>query len=112
MTKSEFKTFLKAVPKAELHIHIEAVITMTGVKKLYKTRFGKEMTKEEQVELFSYNDLNGFIQAFLKIQDMFTSEKDFNLVFKELEKYLENVRKQRLLEALQKQRDDKWKKQT
>lgn len=88
MTKTEFKSFLKAVPKAELHIHIEAVITMAGVKKLYKTRFGKEMTKEEQVALFSYNDLNGFIQAFLKIQDMFTSEKDFNLVFKELEKYL------------------------
>ncbi|MCQ2591805.1 MAG: adenosine deaminase [Treponema sp.] len=88
MTKSEFKTFLKAVPKAELHIHIEAVITLAGVKKLYKNRFGKEMTKEEQVALFSYNDLNGFIQAFLKIQDMFVSEKDFNLVFKEFEKYL------------------------
>lgn len=88
MTKSEFKTFIKAVPKAELHIHIEAVITMAGVKKLYKTRFGKEMSKEEQVALFSYNDLNGFIQAFLKVQDLFTSEKDFNLVFRELEKYL------------------------
>lgn len=88
MKKTEFKTFLKAVPKAELHIHIEAVITMAGVKKLYKNRFGKEMSKEEQTELFSYNDLNGFIQAFLKIQDMFTSEKDFNLVFRELEKYL------------------------
>ena len=88
MTKSEFKTFLKAVPKAELHIHIEAVITMAGVKKLYKNRFGKEMSKEEQDALFAYNDLNGFIQSFLKIQDMYTSEKDFNLVFKELEKYL------------------------
>ena len=88
MTKSEFKTFLKPIPKAELHLHIEAVITLAGVKKLYKNRFGKEMTKEEQVALFSYDDLNGFIQAFLKVQDMFTSEKDFNLVFKELEKYL------------------------
>ena len=46
------------------------------------------MTKEEQVALFSYDDLNGFIQAFLKVQDMFVSEDDFNLVFKELEKYL------------------------
>ena len=88
MTKSEFKTFIKGVPKAELHIHIEAVTSLAGVKKLYKNRFGKEMTKEEQVALFSYEDLNGFIQAFLKIQDMFVSEKDFNVVFKELEKYL------------------------
>lgn len=88
MTKSEFKSFIKSVPKAELHIHIEAVITLAGVKKMYKNRFGKEMTKEEQVALFSYNDLNGFIQAFLKVQDLFVSENDFNLVFKELEKYL------------------------
>lgn len=88
MTKSEFKSFLKSVPKAEIHIHIEAVISLAGVKKLYKNRFGKEMTKEEQTALFSYNDLNGFIQAFLKVQDMFVSENDFNLVFKELEKYL------------------------
>ena len=88
MTKSEFKTFIKSVPKAELHIHIEAVISLAGVKKMYKNRFGKEMSKEEQVALFSYEDLNGFIQAFLKVQDLFVSEKDFNVVFKELEKYL------------------------
>jgi len=88
VTKSEFKTFIKGVPKAELHIHIEAVMTLAGIKKLYKNRFGKEMTKQEQIDLFSYNDLNGFIQAFLKVQDLFVSEKDFNTVFKELEKYL------------------------
>ena len=67
MTKSEFKTFIKGVPKAELHIHIEAVTSLAGVKKLYKNRFGKEMSKEEQIALFSYEDLNGFIQSFLKI---------------------------------------------
>ena len=61
---------------------------MAGIKKMYKNRYGKEMTKEEQTALFSYNDLNGFIQAFLKVQDLFVSEKDFNVVFKELEKYL------------------------
>lgn len=88
MNKSEFKSFLAAVPKAELHLHLEAVITLAGVKKLYKNKFGKEMTKEEQVELFSYNDLNGFIQAFLKIQGMYSSVEDFNLVFDELKKYL------------------------
>ena len=46
MTKSEFKSFIKSVPKAELHIHIEAVIHMSVIKKMYKNRYGKEMTKE------------------------------------------------------------------
>ena len=88
MNKAEFKTFLSAVPKAELHLHLEAVITLSGIKKLYKNKFGKEMTKEEQKELFSYNDLNGFIQSFLKIQGMYSSVEDFRIVFDELEKYL------------------------
>lgn len=88
MKKSEFKSFLKSIPKTELHLHLEAVISLAGVRKLYKNKFGKEMTKEEQIELFSYNDLNGFIQAFLKIQGFYSSVNDFNLVFDELEKYL------------------------
>jgi len=88
LNKSEFKNFLAGVPKAELHIHLEAVITLAGVKKLYKNKFGKEMSKEEQKDLFSYEDLNGFIQAFLKIQGMYSSVDDFKTVFAELGKYL------------------------
>lgn len=88
MTKSEFKKFLAKIPKTELHIHLEAVITLNGVLKLYKNKFGKEMSIEEQKSLFSYNDLNGFIQAFLKIQGYYSSVNDFSLVFDELEKYL------------------------
>lgn len=90
MNKSEFFTLLKQIPKAELHIHIEAVITMASVKKLYKKRFDKEMTKQEEDDLFSYDDLPGFIAAFLKIQDLFTEVKDFDLVFSDFAKYLED----------------------
>ncbi len=88
MKKADFKSFLQDVPKAELHLHLEAVISLAGVKKLYKNKFGTEMPADEQKALFSYNDLNGFIQSFLKIQGFYSSVKDFNLVFDELEKYL------------------------
>lgn len=88
MTKTEFKKFLQPVPKAELHLHLEAVITLNGIKKLYKNKFGREMTKEEQTELFAYDDLNGFIQSFIKIQGMYSSVEDFRIVFDELKKYL------------------------
>lgn len=89
MNKTEFKNFIKTVPKAELHLHLEAVISLNGIKKLYKNKNGVEMSKEEQIALFSYDDLNGFIQAFLKVQSLYSSVKDFNLVFDELGKYLE-----------------------
>lgn len=88
MNKSEFKNFMLGIPKAELHLHLEAVISLEGVKKLYKNKFNKKISKQELDDLFSYEDLNGFIQSFLKIQGMYTSVQDFNLVFDELEKYL------------------------
>ncbi len=90
MKKNDFFALLKKVPKAELHIHIEAVITLSSVKKLYKKRFGRNMTKQEAVDLFSYDDLSGFITAFLKVQDLFTEVSDFDLVFADFAKYLEN----------------------
>ena len=88
MTKDAFFGFLKAVPKAELHIHIEAVPTIETLRALYQKRFEKPLSDEEINALFSYDDLNGFIQAFLKVQDMFTSEDDFTYVFDDLAKYL------------------------
>ena len=88
MDKSEFTNLLLNVPKAELHIHLEAVITLSSVKKLYKNFYGKDMTKDDQKSIFSYDNLNGFIKSFLKVQDMFKSEDDFILVFDDLKKYL------------------------
>lgn len=90
MNKKEFFSLLTSVPKAELHIHIEAVITMASVKKLYKKRFGEAMSKEEEKSLFAYDDLSGFIAAFLKVQDLFTEVSDFDLVFNDFAKYLES----------------------
>lgn len=90
MKKNDFFSLMKQVPKAELHIHIEAVITMASVKELYKKRFGKSMSKEEEKSLFEYEDLSGFITSFLKVQDLFTEVQDFDLVFNDFAKYLED----------------------
>ncbi len=88
MKKENFYLFLQSVPKAELHIHIEAVITLDSICRLYEKRFGKKMTKAEQTALFTYEDLNGFIKAFLQVQDLFTEVSDFDYVFADFERYL------------------------
>ncbi len=88
MEKSEFENFLAKIPKAEIHIHIEAVITLDSVRKLYRKSTGKDMSGEEQAELFSYTDLNGFIKAFIQVQNLFQSVDDFELVFDDLASYL------------------------
>lgn len=90
MNKKTFYELLKAVPKAEIHIHTEAVISRNTVKKLYKKCTGSTMTSDEVKQLFTYDDLNGFIQAFIKIQNFFTDPSDFELVFKDFAKYLQD----------------------
>ncbi len=88
MKKENFYSFLQKIPKAELHIHIEAVITLESICILYEKRFGKKMTKAERTALFTYNDLNGFIKAFLQVQDLFTEVSDFDYVFSDFARYL------------------------
>ncbi|MCR4822987.1 MAG: adenosine deaminase [Treponema sp.] len=88
MEKAEFYKFFKAIPKAELHIHIEAVMSKETIKKLYLKKNGIEFSDEEMKKLFDYSDLNGFIAAFLQVQDLFTSVDDFDLIFEDLKNYL------------------------
>lgn len=88
MEKSEFVSILQKVPKAELHIHIEAVMSRETIKKLYLKKNGTEFTDDDMAKLFDYSDLNGFISAFLKVQDLFTSVDDFDLIFDDFKNYL------------------------
>ncbi len=88
MEKSEFVSILQKVPKAELHIHIEAVMSRETIKKLYLKKNGAEFTDDDMAKLFDYSDLNGFISAFLKVQDLFTSVDDFDLIFDDFKNYL------------------------
>ena len=88
MEKKEFYSFYRNIPKAEIHIHIEAVISKESIKKLYLKKNGTEFSDSSLEELFSYSDLNGFIAAFLQVQDLFTEVSDFDLVFEDLKNYL------------------------
>lgn len=88
MEKEEFFKLLKSVPKAEIHLHIEAVPTLSTIQALYKKYNNAEMSDSELNNIFSYSDLNGFIQAFLKIQALYKSIEDFNFIFDDLKTYL------------------------
>lgn len=89
MEKARFFEFLRSVPKAEIHIHIEAVLSIVSVRKLYKKRYGKKLTKEVEKDLFSYTDLDGFVRAFLAVQDLFQSADDLTLIFDDLNAYMQ-----------------------
>ena len=90
MKKAEFYDLIKFIPKAELHVHEEAVLSKKTIKKVYKRNFGKDMTPQEMEDLFSYDDLPGFLTSFLKIQSYFTEIKDLQYMFEDFAKYLDD----------------------
>jgi adenosine deaminase len=87
--KGSFYTFFRQIPKPEIHLHLEAVISRSSVKKLYRRKTGTMLTADAADALFSYTDLSGFIRAFLQVQELFTDTADFDLVFADLAAYLE-----------------------
>ena len=88
MNHDDFFTLMKKVPKAEIHLHIEAVPTIDSIKTLYKKANGTEMSDQQIKDLFTYDDLNGFIQAFLQVQALYQSVEDFDYIFDDLATYL------------------------
>lgn len=88
MKKEEFYTFIKKIPKVEIHIHAEGIIGRKTVSKLL-SKNEPEYTDMKKVDnLFAYNSLEEFIKVFLKIQRSFTSEEDFSLLFDDIKQYL------------------------
>lgn len=88
MNAKDFYSLLKYVPKAELHIHEEAAISRGTIKKLYKKYKGTTMPVAELNKLFDYNDLPGFLDSFISIQNMFKKAEDLRYTFADLATYL------------------------
>ena len=88
MNKTDFYGLLKAVPKAELHLHGEAVISNDSIRKLYRSKFGQEMSDGELNSLWDYSDLPGFLDSFIKIQNFFVNPDDCECYFSDFGKYI------------------------
>lgn len=90
MEKSKFYELLKFLPKAEIHVHEEAVLSRNTIKKVYKRSFNKEMSEDEYNSLFSYDGLTGFLDSFIKIQSYFTNIEDLTFLFDDFADYIED----------------------
>ena len=90
MDKRDFYSLMKAIPKAELHLHGEAVISNKTIKQLYKSRYGEDMPEEELESLWNYSDLPGFLASFIKIQNYFVNVENISDYFKDFAKYVLN----------------------
>src|SRR5690348_3284227 len=74
--------YLRAAPKAELHVHLEGAIQPATLLTLAR-RNGKALpaqTVEELRQWFRFRDFNHFIEIYFKITGCLKTEADYELI--------------------------------
>src|SRR5579863_8531786 len=72
-------SFLRQLPKAELHLHLEGAIDPATLLEL-RQRHGDRVTRAEVDQLYLYNDFQGFLLAFKNITEHLRTAEDYELI--------------------------------
>jgi hypothetical protein len=84
--------FLREIPKTEIHIHIEAIVSIESVFELIqKNNLTDHLgiyTLEDVKKNYQCSNLNEMVKVFYLIQSIFKSEEDFAYMVKDVRNYL------------------------
>jgi adenosine deaminase len=83
MTPTDFPSLLQALPKAELHVHLEGSIRPRTVVEL-AARHGVELTEQEAAARYRYTDFAGFLDAFKWVTAFLREPADYALITRRL----------------------------
>ena len=72
-------SFIRQLPKAELHLHLEGAIDPPTLLELRK-HHGKSSTLPEIEKLYEYADFTGFLQAFKTVTEDLQTPEDYELI--------------------------------
>jgi aminodeoxyfutalosine deaminase len=87
MNSSILPPQIAALPKAELHLHLEGSIQPATVCAL-TAQHGIELTEDEVRRRYSYTDFLGFIDAFKWVTSFLRAPRDFALIARDLAEHL------------------------
>jgi len=79
MDEANFEAALAALPKAELHLHLEGSIRPATVVEL-AARHGASLSLQETEAKYQYADFNGFLDAFRWVTGYLRTAEDFELI--------------------------------
>jgi aminodeoxyfutalosine deaminase len=90
------RPFILALPKAELHLHLEGSIEPPTLGELMQ-RHGSNGTSPDEVEqLYSYTDFRGFLLAFKNVTEQLRTPADYELITHRL---MERLKSENVLHA-------------
>jgi adenosine deaminase len=88
MKKDEFYSFLRKIPKAEIHLHAEATISRQTVQAFIDRKPESKTHPVDVDKLFSYNSLKEFLTSFIFVQGLYEEPGDLTVLFDDVALYL------------------------
>jgi adenosine deaminase len=85
----KIEDIIKRLPKAEIHIHAEAIVTYESYYALNKkNRVNPDLSRPEDFEkLFTINSLGDMISNFIFLQTMYRKPDDYQYMVDDVERY-------------------------
>jgi adenosine deaminase len=83
MNDAEIAAVISALPKAELHLHLEGSIAPGTVVRL-AARHGVQLSAEDVAARYRYSDFFGFLEAYKWVTSFLRSPEDYALIADEL----------------------------
>ncbi len=76
----ELRSFIRRLPKAELHLHLEGTVTPETLAELSQRHDAAPLDLTQVRALFEYTDFSGFLMAFKAITEHLQTAADYELV--------------------------------
>ncbi|MGA9070442.1 MAG: adenosine deaminase [Terracidiphilus sp.] len=75
----QIKEFIRCLPKAELHLHLEGTILPSTLVELSARHDAQPLTLLQAEELYRFKDFTGFLEAFKTVTHRLVSPEDYEL---------------------------------
>src|SRR6202048_4978783 len=73
-------TWLRGIPKAELHLHLEGTVSPETLVELSQRHDDARLTLAEARALYRYTDFSGFLLAFKAVSERLRTAADYELI--------------------------------
>ena len=76
---SDIQSFVRRLPKAELHLHLEGTVTPATLVELSQRHDATPITLSDAEALYHFTDFTGFLLAFKAVSERLLTPEDYEL---------------------------------
>ena len=76
----ESSSFIRRLPKAELHLHLEGTVTPETLVELSARHDASPLDLDQARTLYRYTDFTGFLMAFKAVTEHLRTAEDYELI--------------------------------